>query len=98
MSGPRFRAIDVPQLISHLPIDAYVPAANAKSHARIIWDGCWAANDSFFATASRDKTASRSKASSLIRADVQPSSGQNLVSPFAHRDRRRMGLLGNRQI
>ncbi|ORY89477.1 WD40-repeat-containing domain protein [Leucosporidium creatinivorum] len=36
--------------------DAYVPAASAKSHARIIWDGCWAAEDSFFATASRDKT------------------------------------------
>ncbi|KAM0747952.1 WD40 repeat-like protein [Meredithblackwellia eburnea MCA 4105] len=34
----------------------YQPAANSKSHARIIWDACWAENDGFFATASRDKT------------------------------------------
>ncbi|GAA6050328.1 hypothetical protein JCM3770_002965 [Rhodotorula araucariae] len=34
----------------------YSPAANAKSHARIIWDAAWASDASFFATASRDKT------------------------------------------
>jgi len=27
-----------------------------KSHARIIWDGAWAADGKVFATASRDKT------------------------------------------
>ncbi|GAA5950694.1 hypothetical protein JCM21900_000482 [Sporobolomyces salmonicolor] len=35
----------------------YRPIASSKSHARIIWDACWAADDSFFVTASRDKTA-----------------------------------------
>ncbi|GAA6000085.1 hypothetical protein JCM10207_006046 [Rhodosporidiobolus poonsookiae] len=34
----------------------YRPLADAKPHARIIWDACWAADASFFATASRDKT------------------------------------------
>ncbi|KAJ3086386.1 Elongator subunit elp2 [Quaeritorhiza haematococci] len=29
---------------------------NPKAHARIIWDCCWAFDDSMFATASRDKT------------------------------------------
>jgi elongator complex protein 2 len=34
----------------------YVPVAVDKSHARIIWDGAWAADGKVFATASRDKT------------------------------------------
>ncbi|GAA6028373.1 hypothetical protein JCM8097_007000 [Rhodosporidiobolus ruineniae] len=35
----------------------YRPFADApKAHARIVWDACWAADASFFATASRDKT------------------------------------------
>lgn len=34
----------------------YVPMAVDKSHARIIWDGAWAADGKVFATASRDKT------------------------------------------
>lgn len=34
----------------------YRRAANAKSHARIIWDACWGEDATFFATASRDKT------------------------------------------
>ncbi|BGP16559.1 Elongator subunit elp2 [Rhodosporidiobolus nylandii] len=34
----------------------YRPLADAKAHSRIIWDACWAADASFFATASRDKT------------------------------------------
>lgn len=29
-----------------------------KGHARIVWDVCWAGDDAFFATASRDKTVS----------------------------------------
>lgn len=29
---------------------------NEKAHARIIWDACWAEDDGFFVTASRDKT------------------------------------------
>ncbi|GAA5862742.1 hypothetical protein JCM8547_003532, partial [Rhodosporidiobolus lusitaniae] len=35
----------------------YRPLTDApKAHSRIIWDACWAADASFFATASRDKT------------------------------------------
>uniref|UniRef100_A0A0K3CCY1 Elongator complex protein 2 n=1 Tax=Rhodotorula toruloides TaxID=5286 RepID=A0A0K3CCY1_RHOTO len=34
----------------------YRPAGDAKPHARIVWDACWASDSSFFATASRDKT------------------------------------------
>ncbi|KAI5481950.1 RNA polymerase II elongator complex protein 2 [Pseudohyphozyma bogoriensis] len=36
--------------------DTYEPVATSTSHARIIWDAVWATDDSFFATASRDKT------------------------------------------
>ncbi|KAF8505493.1 WD40 repeat-like protein [Russula emetica] len=38
------------------PYIGYVPMAVDKSHARIIWDGAWAADGKVFATASRDKT------------------------------------------
>ncbi|KAG6817432.1 hypothetical protein H0H87_008600 [Tephrocybe sp. NHM501043] len=34
----------------------FVPVAADKSHARIIWDCAWAAENDIFATASRDKT------------------------------------------
>ncbi|KAI0347302.1 WD40 repeat-like protein [Trametopsis cervina] len=36
--------------------DGFVPVAADKSHARIIWDCCWANEGDVFATASRDKT------------------------------------------
>ncbi|KAK4054542.1 Elongator subunit elp2 [Microbotryomycetes sp. JL201] len=36
--------------------DGYELVESNKNHARIIWDVCWAKDDSFFATASRDKT------------------------------------------
>ncbi|KAN0124534.1 WD40-repeat-containing domain protein [Russula decolorans] len=40
----------------HREESGYVPIAVDKSHARIIWDGAWAADGKVFATASRDKT------------------------------------------
>ncbi|KAK4056653.1 Elongator subunit elp2 [Microbotryomycetes sp. JL221] len=36
--------------------DGYELVGSNKTHTRIIWDVCWAKDDSFFATASRDKT------------------------------------------
>ncbi|KAM0791282.1 hypothetical protein ACM66B_005756 [Microbotryomycetes sp. NB124-2] len=36
--------------------EEYVLVESNKTHARIIWDVCWARDDSFFATASRDKS------------------------------------------
>lgn len=38
----------------------FEPAGASKSHARIVWDACWAGDGVFFVTASRDKTVSRS--------------------------------------
>lgn len=46
----------------------YRRVANAKSHARIIWDACWGGDASFFATASRDKTV---RSLTLASADLQ---------------------------
>ena len=46
----------------------YKAAGASKSHARIVWDACWAGDDEFFATASRDKTVSLTLIE-LIRCD-----------------------------
>ncbi|KAJ3375729.1 hypothetical protein GGF31_002933 [Allomyces arbusculus] len=37
--------------------DVTLQVAKDKAHARIIWDVCWAPDESFFVTGSRDKTA-----------------------------------------
>lgn len=78
--------------------DIYVPAASSKSHARIIWDGCWAADDSYFATASRDKTVRCALSSFGAVTDRTCCPGQDLGSPIWRFDRRQLGLLGHRQV
>lgn len=54
-SGPYFVLQNPRGALTCGPV-GYVPVAVDKSHARIIWDGAWAADGKVFATASRDKT------------------------------------------
>jgi len=77
-------------------------AVGSKAHARIIWDACWSTDieeeESWFATASRDKTVGQADSDdrhfhiSLIVLNFLPT-GQAVDSI-----RRRMGMCSNDQI